>query len=579
MLLQNAFVFMTHRKCFEKRDILVRGDRIFMTAPSIPLSSYSDEEVLDLSGKYIVPGLVDIHMHIESSMTYPLEFSRAVLPFGVTTVVSDPHEITNVFGMEGIRSFLSQDTPMDIFYGLPSSVPAGGVDVETAGAALDAEDIASLLSKDRDFRIRCLGEVMNFGDLLREDSPTMKKIRMVQSFPGQRRIEGHCPRLSFEDTQRYVFAGVDSDHTQQTPQSIREKIDDGMFLEIQRKSLTRENLEVIRNCHLEERIALVTDDTLPDQLLLGQLDGVVREAVSLGMRPEDAVYCATWTPAQRMQFYDRGAVTPGKKADLVVIDDPKDFHARMVMKDGKILARDGKMLSEKEMTPPDQLFPGSFFHSVQAKEAGPEDFLIRVPGPDRRVTARVIGISPDSNFTNEIMMELPVINGELAFQNAGLCLVTIFERYGKTGTVTHALAAGALQERGACAATWSHDSHNLIVIGNSVEDMVLAQRTVLSHQGGYCVCSSGKVLALCPLPIGGILSDRPMEELGEQVRSIREALTSLGYHHRDALMSISTLALPVSPALKVTDKGLFDVRKRCFVPLIQEGGGDIEDKD
>lgn len=310
-VIKNAWVFMTYRQCFEKRDVAVAGESFYCVSPAI---SYPGVNVVDGTGKYLIPGLIDIHMHIESSMTYPQEFSRITLPYGVTTVVADAHEIANVFGLEGIRCFMEQKTPQDIFYAIPSSVPATNETLETAGASIGEAEVRRLAE---DERVLCLGEVMNFKDLTADEDTLIKRlIRCCRESGGNKRIEGHCPALSGEDLCRFIYEGVDADHTQQTPESVVEKTDLGMFLELQLKSLTEDVVRAVCNNELYENVALVTDDTMPDRLLKGQLNRIVKAAVKAGMPVEKAIYCATFTPARRMHLDDRGTHRAGKAGGL-----------------------------------------------------------------------------------------------------------------------------------------------------------------------------------------------------------------------------------------------------------------------
>ncbi|MDO5349736.1 MAG: amidohydrolase family protein, partial [Lachnospiraceae bacterium] len=345
-IIKDAWVYQTFRQCFEKREVAVSGERILAVSPKF---AGACERIIDGSGMYLIPGLIDIHMHIESSMTYPKEFSRLALQHGTTTVVADAHEIANVFGMEGIRSFMDQETELDIFYAIPSSVPATNWELETPGAAIGEEETRQLLEDDR---VLCLGEVMNFRDLVPEepdglisepdavladkaDTKTLRLIRLCRSRRGRDiRIEGHCPKITGMDLNRFIFAGVDADHTQQTPESVLEKSDLGMFLELQRKSLTPEVVEAVCSHRLYENVALITDDTMPDQLLEGQLNRILLAAVQAGMPVEKAIYCATYTPARRMHLDDRGIIGPGKLADFLLLQDLDTFRPAAVVKSG-----------------------------------------------------------------------------------------------------------------------------------------------------------------------------------------------------------------------------------------------------
>ena len=598
LVIENAWVYRTFRQCFERMDIAVAGGKFFDVSPvsdfvgdseqrvSARRGEWEAESVFDGTGKFVIPGLVDIHMHVESSMTYPEEFSRTVVPFGVTTVVADPHEIANVFGLEGILSFMEQETELDIFYGIPSSVPATRTEMETSGAEFGEKELRELL---RDERVVCLGEVMNFKDLVAEGDTKSKRFLKVCGECGRKvRIEGHCPGLSGGDLAAFIRAGVDADHTEQTAESVLEKTDMGMFLELQEKSLKEEVVEVVKRKQLYENIALVTDDTMPDRLMEGHLNRIVRLAVAKGMPAEKAIYLATFTPARRMHLDDRGIIAPGKKADFVVLPDLESFVPEAVFKDGKRCVDTsaegvGKRLKRR--------FPDHFYSSVKCRLALASDFILpvadfwkeecreealsgkpsgsEVPKLSGTAVLNVMQIQTFGTRAKHVQREIPVQDGNLCWQEAGLCLAAVFERYGKNGNVSWGFVEHALEQKGAVATTWSHDSHNLLVLGNSVEDMVLAQNEVVHMQGGYVTASGGRVTAAAKLPVGGIISDKSLPELAAEIRAVRGEIERMGYVNNNVIMSISTLSLLVSPELKLSDQGMFDVKSQRKIPLVE----------
>ena len=558
-VIKNAWVFMTYRQCFEKRDVAVAGESFYCVSPAI---SYPGVREVDGSGKYLIPGLIDIHMHIESSMTYPQEFSRITLPYGVTTVVADAHEIANVFGLEGIRCFMEQKTPQDIFYAIPSSVPATNETLETAGASIGEAEVRRLAE---DERVLCLGEVMNFKDLTADEDTLIKRlIRCCRESGGNKRIEGHCPALSGEDLCRFIYEGVDADHTQQTPESVVEKADLGMFLELQLKSLTEDVVRAVCNNGLYENVALVTDDTMPDRLLKGQLNRIVKAAVKAGMPVEKAIYCATFTPARRMHLDDRGLIGPGKLADFVVLRDLESFEPEAVFKSGKCVfeemdaagvwsgvmgervAADGRDIPEDCNVPDAPLFPAHFYHSVRCKKAEPGDFTLRVDVPCAAVRVNVMKIRTFGTFTEQAVRTLPVKDGEICWEGSGLTLAALFERYGKNGNISYGLVEGAFTGRGAAATTWSHDSHNLLVLGTAAKDMCAAQNRVLELQGGYVAAEGGRVTAEAGLPVGGIINDGPVEALANQLGRVREAMRRLGYENNNEGEELTLMAVTLS---------------------------------
>ena len=588
-VVKDAWVFMTYRQCFEKRDVAVAGEKIYAVSPAI---CYPDVTMIDGSGMYMIPGLVDIHMHIESSMTYPAEFSRITLPYGVTTVVADAHEIANVFGLDGIQWFMGQETKLDIFYAIPSSVPATNDSLETSGAGIGEAPVRALA---RDGRVLCLGEVMNFKDLTSDGDTLIKRLVGIcrgRDIRDSIRIEGHCPKISGEDLCRFIYEGVDADHTQQTPGSVLEKTDMGMFMELQHKSLTPEVVDTVCRHGLYENVALITDDTMPDQLLKGQLNQIVGHAVKNGMPVEKAIYCATFTPARRMHLDDRGMIGPGKLADFVLLRDLERFQPAAVFKRGELvygerwgagygahMAGEADAAGEVDISvgnagkpagKRDASIPEAFYHSVNCNRAMAEDFLLKTDKPCSRVKVNVMKIQTHGTFTSRVVRELDVKDGVICWKAAGLSLAVMFERYGKNGNISFGLAEGALKKPGAIATTWSHDSHNLLVLGTCEQDMAAAQNRIIELQGGYAAAEHGIVTAEARLPVGGILYDGPVEELASDLGRVRQVMRNLGYENNNEIMSMSTLGLPVSPELKLTDYGLLDVKTQEPVPLIEE---------
>ena len=580
LIIKNANVFMTYRQCFEKRDVAVAGEKFYCVSPAIV---YPGVKTIDAKGKYMIPGLIDIHMHIESSMTTPVEFSRITLPYGVTTVVADAHEIANVFGVEGIKSFMSQKTEQDIFWAIPSSVPATNEELETPGAALYPEDAKKMAS---DSGVLCLGEIMNFKDLSADGySKTREMIRLCKEEAPLMRIEGHCPGLSGEDLNRFIYEGVDADHTQQTPQSVLEKTDFGMFLELQLKSLRPEVVKVVCDKVLYENVALVTDDTMADKLAESQLNGIVKNAVEAGMPVEKAIYCATWTPARRMHLDDRGMIAPGKIADFALLETLEEMQPVMVFKSGSCVYEKGVLeeeqaeiqagkLTEKQVEKVFSVgdFPEHFYHSVHCRSAVKEDFQIKVENRSAVFAeVNVIKISDFGTATTPVTRRLSVKNGYICWKEAGLSLAVVYERYGKNGNVAKALVEGTFKEPGAAATTWSHDSHNLTIVYDNPEEALMAAEELARTGGGMCAVKEGKILHTLALPLAGLMSLKPAEELAEDSAVMKDANRALGLTNMEnPLLRIVTLALPVIPDAKMSDMGLVQVTAKRIVPLFPE---------
>lgn len=558
----NAQVFNTFSKRFEKKNVFIVKDKFYyITADEI--DDCQAAEVVDAKNQYLIPGLMDIHMHIESSMTSPSIFSEAVLTHGVTTVIADAHEIANVFGMEGLEAFFSQPSAMDIFYAIPSSVPSTTPELETTGGFIGVEEVKQLLMHPK---VMALGEAMNFNGIVNEPNSLIRQIlRAVQTERPFMPLEGHVPRVSGLELSKFLYAGITADHTHQSPESIYEKITNGMFLEFQKKSITPENMQVIVENDFYEYIAIITDDVMADDLLEGHLDANVRLAISSGMPAEQAIYCTTYTPARRMGFQDRGAIVSGFKADFLLLNDIESFEIGAVYKDGKLVYTQGDDIKYPAVKPN---FPEHFYHSLNCRALIPEDLRFKVTASEKAVV-NVIKISEVGTFTEHVQQEVRVTDGCLDWENSGLALIVVMERYGKTGDIAYGFVDKALYEKGAVATTWAHDHHNLMVMGTSSEDIVAAQKQLLDMQGGYVVVQGGKAQAVCPLPVGGIISDASIQELGAQLMGVRQAMSKLGYRNSNEIMSFSTLSLPVSPVIKITDKGMMNVRSQMMIPLVE----------
>ena len=303
---------------------------------------------------------------------------------------------------------------------------------------------------------------------------------------------------------------------------------------------------------------------MADKLPKGHLNEIIKYAVKLGMPVEKAIYCSTYTPARRMHLEDRGMIAPGRLADFILLTDVDNFKIHSVYKGGCCVANDRESHQENH----NQIFPDHFYHSIKCKKAEPEDFDIKISG--NKVLCNIIQTQPHSTFTKHIQKQVPVKNGILDYESQNLCLLTVYERYGKNGNIAHALLDTPIKKRGAIATSWAHDHHNVMVMGNDKEDMMLAQQMICEMQGGYVVVKEGQVLAKAYLEIGGIVSAQPIEVLAQQLRDVRSAMQELGYVHDNEIMSFSTLSLPVSPQLKVTDMGMINTLTQEIVPLIAE---------
>ena len=567
LLLQGAQVFDSAFRCFRTASVAILDGRILYAGTDEEvLKQIEPQEVADLSGRWVIPGLIDIHMHIESSMVTPPVFLKAALQHGTSTCIAEPHEIANVFGTEGIEEFIRlapADDPehAEVFFGAPSSVPS--TDLEDAGAAVTPEDISFLMKNPR---VRCLGEVMDCRTVISD--PGSRAARVVKAAEASRAvpiIEGHVPAFLGLDLARILYAGIDSDHCEQTPERMRQRFEMGMFVEVQLKSVTQENIAYLAaHPELTGLWSFVTDDVMADQLQHDHLAGVVRQAISYGLDPASAIIAATSSPAARMDLRDRGRIAPGRLADLVVLDSLEGFHVASVMHRGCWVDRDSADTSSRHD------FPERYYESIHLVPRTLDDFVLSAPkGAGAAVRVHTMEIQERSTFTPDVVRELPVEEGHIAWKRSGdLALARVFERHHHLGLSGTALLSGACLKEGAVASTWVHDHHNLLVVGVDEEDMVLAANSVIARQGGLVVVRGGKIVAEMPLPVAGILTEDPLPLAAERLAAVTRALRDQGWGNSNPVMSLCTIALPVSPALKVTDRGLVDVRQAKLVDLV-----------
>lgn len=530
--------------------VAIYSDRIAGAGPR-----YESGERIDLEGAYVAPGFIDAHFHLESSMVTVPEFTRAVLPMGTTSAVADPHEIANVFGYDGIRYMLesSKYNPMNIFFTMPSSVPA--TPMETSGSSMSAFDIYPFLPEKW---VVGLGEVMNFPGVLAGDPDTLDKI----SIYSEKRLEGHAPGLTGKDLAGYISAGISSDHEATTLEEAREKLRMGMYVMIREGSAARNLADLLPLVTPENksRFMLVTDDHNPvDIVRHGHMDGVVRKAISLGCDPVTAIQMATLNPAEYFGLRDLGAVGPGKLADLIVFNNFEDIKVHAVYKNGKLVARKGKPVYEDIPRPRPALRS-----SVNIKWLEGGEFAYP-PGNGR---VRVIRIIPEQIVTEQEITEPPLREGRVVSDvSRDILKICVVERHTASGRIGRGLVKGFGIKKGAVAATISHDSHNIIVVGVDDADIFRAVVRLNKIGGGITVVADDKLVEELQLPIAGLMSELPLRQVAEKVESITNAIRQLGSRLEDPLMTLSFLALPVIPKLKLTDNGLIDVENFEYVDL------------
>lgn len=564
LLIKNAKVFNSYLKKFIPADVSVRDGKFYYIDRE-QSQPFAADEVLDAKGMYMIPGLIDIHMHIESSMMTPGPFGNCLAEYGVTTIVSEPHEIANVKGMRGILEMISaaKDTPIDIYYGIPSSVPSTSEALETTGGVIDFVSMKHLL-EEKD--VVCVGEIMNYRQIIRENDLEISRFLdyLRSERPGYV-IEGHCPSLTGLDLAKFLYLGINGDHTEHTLEEVRQRIENGMFFEMQDKMLKEDVIAYIRDNHLFEYVSFVTDDTMADTLFEeGQLNAVVEKAIRKGFPLEQAIYCATYTPSRRMHLYDRGAIAPGLIADFQLLADPACLRPEYVYKNGAVIYSGEKGVTARAA----HRFPEDFYHSVTLPPLTAEDFSVSAPEEVSSVTVRAIEVSRERTQTKEVSVTMPVRDGKICWQGSGCLLAMVIERHGKNGNIGCGFLTGDCLKEGAAATTYCHDHHNLLVAGANLEDMQIAVRRIRELNGGFLTVKDGHILAELALPVAGLLSETSLADTAKDLGAVRRSLEELGYVHYNPIMSFGTLGLPVSPALKITDKGLVDVKESKIVPLI-----------
>ncbi|MDH4229943.1 MAG: adenine deaminase [Nitrospirota bacterium] len=557
----------------EPADLLIKGGRLVNVATGevypanvaicgglvagIGMHYTNGQHELDATGRFVIPGLIDAHMHLESSLLTPAEFTRAVLPHGTTSVVIDPHELANVLGLKGVRYVLeaSRELPLNLFVMASSCVPA--TSMETSGASLGSHEIAEILTWER---VLGVAEMMNVPAVLNGHPDTLRLLVAAREW--RLPVDGHAPGLTGPDVVAYAAAGVRTDHECTTAEEALEKLRLGMYLMIREGSAAR-NLEALLpvvNTGNHRRCLLVTDDTHPHELLTrGHLDHALRKSVSLGMDPVRALQMATLNPAEAMGLHRLGAVLPGWHADINVVDDLSGFAMHAVVKSGKLAFHKGRIL-----VPVPQHADPQVRGRVKVGTITPECFCITIPG--RR--AHVIGITENQLGTRDLVMDVTVKDGEVvADPLQDILKVAVVERHHASGNIGLGLVHGMGLMRGAMASTVSHDSHNLIVVGQNDDDMAAAVHALEKTGGGFVVVVDGQVVESLPLPVAGLMSDEPAEVVAERGKRLRDAAGQLGVRLEAPFVTMSFLALPVIPELRITDKGLVDVRRFRLIEL------------
>lgn len=533
-------------------DEIVRADVAVYEDVIIGVGSYSGENEIDAGGAYLAPGFIDAHVHIESSMVIPSSFMKVIMPHGTTTVIADPHEIANVAGAAGIRAMykLTDELPLRVLFMLPSCVPA--TPFEHSGAKLVAEDMEQFMHKSR---VLGLGEVMDANSVINCSQEMLDKLRLFDKRP----IDGHAPMLEGMGLNAYRVAGAFSDHECSTYEEVKQKLATGMNI-LLRIGSAANNMDGVLRRIAEEKLPtrnmmFCTDDKhIEDIRREGHINANARMAVAAGIDPIDAIKMASYNAARAYGIRGVGAIAPGYKADMVLLEDLKDFKVKQV------ISRFGRPYTGEEQIP-SPILPPQVFNSVRLSEISKYDLALRC-----HVSAPVIKMIPHQLVTELVYRDVERDENGCFIPSEGMVKLAVIERHHATGSMAVGILEGLGIKHGAVASTVAHDSHNLVVAGDNDEDMLMAIESLRDCGGGYSVVSRGVVLARLPLPIAGLMTAAPVNDVLEIQQALLDALYSLGAKRdSDPLIALSFMALPVIPAVKLTDEGLFDAVNFKFI--------------
>lgn len=533
-------------------DEIVRADVAVYEDVIIGVGSYSGENEIDAGGAYLAPGFIDAHVHIESSMVIPSSFMKVIMPHGTTTVIADPHEIANVAGAAGIRAMykLTDELPLRVLFMLPSCVPA--TPFEHSGAKLVAEDMEQFMHKSR---ILGLGEVMDANSVINCSQEMLDKLRLFDKRP----IDGHAPMLEGMGLNAYRVAGAFSDHECSTYEEVKQKLATGMNILLRIGSAANNMDDVLRRIAKEKlptrNMMFCTDDKhIEDIRREGHINANARMAVAAGIDPIEAIKMASYNAARAYGIRGVGAIAPGYKADMVLLEDLKDFKVKQV------ISRFGRPYTGEEQIP-SPILPPQVFNSVRLPEISKYDLALRC-----HVSAPVIKMIPHQLVTELVYRDVERDENGCFIPSEGMVKLAVMERHHATGSMAVGILEGLGIKHGAVASTVAHDSHNLVVAGDNDEDMLMAIESLRDCGGGYSVVSRGVVLARLPLPIAGLMTAAPVNDVLEIQQALLDALYSLGAKRdSDPLIALSFMALPVIPAVKLTDEGLFDAVNFKFI--------------
>ncbi len=555
LVIKNANIIDVFSQSLFKGDISVTGGIIASIGKDL-----KGEVEIDCAGKYITPGLIDSHVHIESSLCSPDIFAKAIVARGTTAIIADPHEIANVCGLRGIEYMLDAagKLPLSIYIMLPSCVPA--TDFENAGAVLRAKELAKFIKHKR---VPGLGEMMNYPGVINNAPDVMEKLKLC--IENNKLIDGHAPMLTGKELAAYVAAGVKTDHESSTLKEMEEKIRLGMYILIREGSAVRNLKTLIKGVTNGNfcRCLFCSDDKHPDDIIKnGHIDNNVRKAIKAGINPIMAITIASFNAAQCYGLKSKGAIAPGRDADFLIIDNLSEFKAEQVFIKGVKVAENGKSIID---------FPAPNHKNVSgAVNVKPFDIsalTLKLKSPE----AKVIKILPHDVITKAVVRKVSLNKNNCFVYDGGkdILKLAVFERHHKRGNIGLGLIENYGLKKGAVATTIAHDSHNIVVVGTNDEDMQEAVRDIIRIGGGITICKDKKILEHLPLPIAGLMTGEELEFVADKINKMRQiAFNSLKVNNQiDPFMTLSFLTLPVIPEIKLTDKGLFDVRSFAFTDI------------
>lgn len=512
---------------------------------------------VDLQGAYVVPGLIDAHMHIESSLVTPPRFAETAMKWGTCAVLQDPHEMANLFGILGVEFMIAyaESIPLYIYTAVPSCVPSTRPALERSRGVLTEKDLIKLSSYPN---VIALGELMDYNGVLNENQELLAIVWAAKTLGLI--IEGHCPTLTGRDLSKYIALGVSSDHTLTNPQKIIEQLRKGLYVMLQPKSLTKQNIDFIMKLKDRSRLLLVTDDTTPEELIEGHLNRVVKLAISHGWDPIDAIASATIRPAQYLGLKHLGAIMPGKSASFFITYDLETLTPFASFIDGMPIPLS---VSYKVQCPPE------FRKALEIRPLSPSDFRILPTAKSGIFFVNIITANDHDSRTGLSQEEVEFEEGYPNVEGQDIVLVAVFYRWSQEPRGTVGLLRGLGLKRGAFCSSFSHDAHNLLVVGKTPQEMVAAANAVITAGGGLAV-SDGYHTFLLELPIGGLLTDEPVDVVAAKEKTLVEYLRSWGLKHKRPLPFLTTLTLTTSPYYKITDKGIIDVEGSRVLPVVEE---------